>query len=33
MILDDVAVIPNLGHPSRDGEKESVAEHLADDLK
>ena len=33
VILDDVAVIPNLGHPSRDGEKESVAEHLSDDFE
>ena len=33
VILDDVAIIPNLGHPSRDGEKESVAEHLADDFE
>ena len=32
VILDDVALIPNLGHPSRDGEKESVAEYLADDF-
>ena len=32
VILDDVALIPNLGHPSRNGEEESVAEHLADDF-
>ena len=33
VIIDDVAVIPNLGHPSRDGEKESIAEYLADDFE
>ena len=30
VILDDVALIPNLGHPSREGEQDSVAEHLED---
>ena len=33
VILDDCAVIPNLGHPSRDGEQDSVAEFLADDFE
>ncbi len=30
IIIDDKAVIPNLGHPSRDGEQNSVAEYLED---
>ena len=33
VILEDKAVIPNLGHPSRDGEKEPVADFLADDFE
>ncbi len=30
VIIDDKAVIPNLGHPSRDGEQDSIAEFLSD---
>jgi len=33
VILDDCVVIPNLGHPSRDGEQDSIAEFLADDFE
>ena len=33
VILDDCVVIPNLGHPSRNGEQDSVAESLADDFE
>ena len=33
VILDDCAVIPNLGHASRDGEQDSLAEFLADDFE
>ena len=33
VILDDCAVIPNLGHPSREGEQDSIAEFLADDFE
>ncbi len=33
VIVDDKAVIPNLGHPSRDGEQDSIAEFLADDFE
>ena len=33
VILDDRAVIPNLGHPSRDGEQDSIADFLADDFE
>jgi|TARA_Y100001934_G_scaffold255748_1_gene323072 dimethylargininase len=33
VILDDCAVIPNLGHPSRDGEQDSIAEFLEDDFE
>ena len=30
VIIDDKAIIPNLGHPSRDGEQDSIAEYLKD---
>ena len=30
VIVGDVAVIPNMGHPSREGEQEAVVEHLSD---
>ena len=33
VILDDSVVIPNLGHPSRNGEQDSIAEFLADDFE
>ena len=33
IIIDDKAVIPNLGHPSRNGEQDSIAEFLADDFE
>ena len=33
VIIDDKAVIPNLGHPSRDGEQESIAEYLDDSFE
>ena len=33
VIVDDKAVIPNLGHPSRDGEQDSIAEFLSDDFE
>ncbi len=33
VIVDDKAVIPNLGHPNRDGEQDSIAEFLSDDFE
>ena len=33
IIIDDKAVIPNLGHPSRNGEQNSIAEFLSDDFE
>ena len=33
VIIDDMAIIANLGHQSRDGEQESVAEFLSDDFE
>ncbi len=33
VIVDDKAVIPNLGHPSRDGEQNSIAEFLENDFE
>ena len=33
VILDDCAVIPNLGHPSRNGEQDSIADFLSDDFE
>ena len=29
MIVGDLAVIPNMGHPTREGEQEAVVEHLS----
>jgi len=29
VIVGDAAIIPNMGHPSREGEQEAVVEHLA----
>ena len=33
VILDDCVVMPNLGHPRRDGGQDSIAEFLADDFE
>ena len=33
VIIDDKAVIPNLGHPSRDGEQDSIADFLSEDFE
>ncbi len=33
VIMDDKAVIPNLGHPSRDGEQDSIADFLSEDFE
>lgn len=33
VILEDSAVIPNLGHSSREGEQDSIAEFLADEFE